>query len=605
MQAAATGRVRVPHVRGDVFSVYNQLHALGLRVALPHGLTFDLPSPPQVVAIWPGAGRRVKPGSVVTLYLARGSGTAAASAARGRLPRYRVPQLVGGYVSDAYRWVGHKRLIFRAYLAPLTGGSAPGLLANYLVTRQQPAPGTRLALGQRRKGIHGRGQRFRETPLSIWGRPRPPVTATGPASAITQTGAAVSGAVDPVGESTTYYFDYGPTTTYGSTSRAQQAGWGNVPILVTATLSDLQPATIYHYRLVAKSSAATVYGTDMTFTSAGFYQNPLYTGAAMPDPFVLDNGGLHDDYWAYGTGDRFPMLHSTDLVNWTPVGTAMTARPNWVTTAPDWHPWGPSVMSSNQPCPGATSGGCYIMYYTGLSAQLNVNCVAVATSPSPGGPFVDQGPLDLVSGATPGQPLGCGDASGLGNIDPSPFIDTTGQPYLYVSTTDSCAAGSCSHAPTISVIPLTTDYLHAAAARIPLFTGTPGSWEAAGSSVPNVEGPAMELHNGTYYLLYSGGNYGAAYGMGYATSSSPTGPFTKAAAPILTQTAAVGGPGGGDQLVTGPHGGQWLVYHGRSSAGTLRTLRLDSVTWTPAASAGAPDTPTINGPTATPQPVQP
>jgi beta-xylosidase len=115
----------------------------------------------------------------------------------------------------------------------------------------------------------------------------------------------------------------------------------------------------------------------------------------------------------------------------------------------------------------------------------------------------------------------------------------------------------------------------------------------------------MQLHNGTYYLFYSGGNWRAAYGMGYATASSPTGPFTKARAnPILAQTATVFSPGGGDQIVTGPHNGQWLVYHGRSSPDpAFRTLRIDPVTWTP--SPGGPDTPVIGGPSSTPQPTQP
>ena len=93
--------------------------------------------------------------------------------------------------------------------------------------------------------------------------------------------------------------------------------------------------------------------------------------------------------------------------------------------------------------------------------------------------------------------------------------------------------------------------------------------------------------------------------MGYATSTSPTGPFTKSRAnPILAQTATVFSPGGGDQPVVGPHGGQWLVYHGRSMPNPEpRTLRIDPLTWSP--NTGAPDTPVISGPSATPQPNQP
>ncbi len=35
-----------------------------------------------------------------------------------------------------------------------------------------------------------------------------------------------------------------------------------------------------------------------------------------------------------------------------------------------------------------------------------------------------------------------------------------------------------------------------------LVTGDTGTWETAGVRTPTVEGPFMEIHNGTYYLFY-------------------------------------------------------------------------------------------------------
>jgi beta-xylosidase len=162
-------------------------------------------------------------------------------------------------------------------------------------------------------------------------------------------------------------------------------------------------------------------------------------------------------------------------------------------------------------------------------------------------------------------------------------------------------------APTISVIPLAANLLQASDPRVALFSGAAGTWEAAGVQAPTVEGPFMELHNGTYYLFYSGGSWQAAYGMGYATATSPTGPFTKSPTnPIFTQTSTVFGPGGGDDLVTGPHGGLWLLYAARASTpNAQRTLSLDPFEWRPAPTAGAPDVPVISGPTSTLQPTQP
>src|ERR1700759_1657010 len=87
--------------------------------------------------------------------------------------------------------------------------------------------------------------------------------------------------------------------------------------------------------------------------------------AAAPAPFVLDAQGAHRDYWAFVTGDRFPILRSSDLVHWRSAGTAFAARPGWVVPAGDWHPWAPSVSAV---------GAGYVMYYVGLS-RYGVNCV--------------------------------------------------------------------------------------------------------------------------------------------------------------------------------------------------------------------------------------
>ncbi|MFL5970212.1 MAG: family 43 glycosylhydrolase [Gaiellaceae bacterium] len=334
----------------------------------------------------------------------------------------------------------------------------------------------------------------------------------------------------------------------------------------------------------------------------GLWMNPVYTAGPVPDPFVLDLGDKHADYWAFHTGDRFPVLHSTDLINWTAVGPAMTARPSWVVQSGDWHPWAPSVIQTTSPCPGSTTAGCFVMYYVGLSAQYRINCVAVATASKPAGPYTDQGPLDTA--APSGTPVGCADDAGAGNIDPSPFVDTDGHGYLYVSTDFAKSGGTQTLQPTISVIPLSPTLMAASGSRVPLFSGSPGTWEAAGVSAPTVEGPTMVKHGALYYVLYSGGSWRGAYGMGYATSNSPTGPFTKAGNQILSETTDVDGPGGGDTPVVAPAGGTWLAYHGRSSSRQApRVLRIDRFGWS--AGNGGPDVPVIAGPTSTPQPAQP
>jgi beta-xylosidase len=440
--------------------------------------------------------------------------------------------------------------------------------------------------------------------------------ATRAAQAVTANGAIFSAAVNPRGKATRYWFQYGTSTHYGHSTAAQVISSGRRVTGVRQQVAGLQPLTTYHFRVVAthcrNCPPGTARGGDASFTVGG-YQNPVYGTAEAADPFVLDDGGTHNDYWAFTTGDLFPILRSPDLVHWTRVGNALTARPSWVLQTGDWHPWGPNVLHTGTSCPGTTSPACYVMYYTAVSADTQANCVAVAVSPRPSGPFVDQGPLSDGSLDAEDRPMGCGDDQGYGSIDPALFIDPRdGGLYLYLSEDFACPSGSASCGPsnsvlqpTISVIPLTADGLHAAGARMPLFSGAPGSWEQAGVGVPTVEGPTVMVHNGLYYMLYSGGNWRSTYGMGYAVATSPTGPFDKGPpTPLLFEKGAVLSPGGGDAPVTGPHGGTWLVYHARAgSYANPRTLRIEPLGWTPG--ANGVDTPVINGLTVTPQPIQP
>ena len=338
-------------------------------------------------------------------------------------------------------------------------------------------------------------------------------------------------------------------------------------------------------RSAARGGCPQALPSDAAQPQPWWYENPVSGPAA--DPSALSNDATGSDYYSYSTGTLFPVQRSTDLVHWTSAGTALAQRPSWVVQSGDWHPWAPSVLQDGHPCPGTASPSCYYLYYVGLSAQFSVHCVGVAFSPTPGGPFTDTGPLSNGTLDSGGRPVGCGDDAGYGNIDPAPFLDTDGNAYLYVSTERACPAGSapCTSAnsmakPTISVIPLGASRLQASGARVPLFSGGQ-QWEQAPWATV-VEGPWVELHNGVYYLFYSGGAYTGAYGMGYATMPSPLGPATEASGnPILSGTSQVYSPGGGSTVI-GPDGGDWMIYHARLGGyGQPRELFIDPVLWRP------------------------
>jgi hypothetical protein len=96
----------------------------------------------------------------------------------------------------------------------------------------------------------------------------PPVATTGAASAVTLQSATLAGSVDAKGAPTSYHFEYGPTTGYGSTTPSTAAGSSSGAAPAGATLDGLSPATTYHYRLVATNAGGTAKGGDQTFTTA-------------------------------------------------------------------------------------------------------------------------------------------------------------------------------------------------------------------------------------------------------------------------------------------------------------------------------------------------
>jgi hypothetical protein len=75
--------------------------------------------------------------------------------------------------------------------------------------------------------------------------------------------------IDPAGSDTTYHFEYGPTTSYGTSVPVPDAdiGSGAKGVVVTHSLGALQPGITYHWRVVATSSMGTAYGEDKKFTT--------------------------------------------------------------------------------------------------------------------------------------------------------------------------------------------------------------------------------------------------------------------------------------------------------------------------------------------------
>ena len=100
----------------------------------------------------------------------------------------------------------------------------------------------------------------------------PPVLSTSGAEAVGQTSATLTGSVDPEGLPSTYRFEYGTSTGYGSTWPVLQvyAGSANTSQMVAIGVPNLSPGTTYHYRLVAGNEDGTTYGADESFTTLSY-----------------------------------------------------------------------------------------------------------------------------------------------------------------------------------------------------------------------------------------------------------------------------------------------------------------------------------------------
>ena len=94
----------------------------------------------------------------------------------------------------------------------------------------------------------------------------PPVVTTKLATNRTTSSATLNGSLDPHGLTTTVYFQYGTTVSYGHTT-PMHSQTGNTYRNIAANISGLATHTTYHFRIVAMNSAGTRYGSDRTFTT--------------------------------------------------------------------------------------------------------------------------------------------------------------------------------------------------------------------------------------------------------------------------------------------------------------------------------------------------
>ncbi len=106
---------------------------------------------------------------------------------------------------------------------------------------------------------------------SLWEAPEvpPPAFATEAATAVTNTGATLGATVEPNDAEIECSFEYGTTSAMGSSLPCSKAHLtGVTKVTVSASLSNLAPATLYHFRVAGAYTGGPGAGSELTFSTS-------------------------------------------------------------------------------------------------------------------------------------------------------------------------------------------------------------------------------------------------------------------------------------------------------------------------------------------------
>lgn len=251
----------------------------------------------------------------------------------------------------------------------------------------------------------------------------------------------------------------------------------------------------------------------------------------LADPTVFyDN----HTYYLYGTGspDGFGVYTSKNLENWKRADKPALLKGDSYGSKSFW---APQVFRYRG------------KYYMAYAADEHI---AIAVSDSPLGPFIQRVHQPITE---PGK-----------QIDPFIFKDADGKLYLYHVRLD--------RGNRIYVARLKDDLSDIDSSTLMECIHADQGWEnTAAANWPVAEGPTVTKINNLYYLFYSANDFrNIDYAVGYATSASPTGPWTKYAGnPVLSRkNTGRNGSGHGD-LFTTKDGELFYVFHTHSSENSV------------------------------------
>ena len=332
------------------------------------------------------------------------------------------------------------------------------------------------------------------------------------------------------------------------------------PTTTTTTTTTAPPTSTTTSSTTSTTSTPT---TTSTTAAAG----PPATGAATATVGLGTQPGC---YFAYTTGFWLflvPVWRSTDLVNWTQViddtvrGSALAAIAPW--SAFENH-WAPSVLERPDNPPESR----FVLWYTAKDLATGKQCLGMAAAATPAGPFRDEET----------KPAFCQQNLG-GTIDPDPFVDTDGTPYL-VFKSEGVAFAARTKIWAARLSPDGRSVIAGSEREILEVDSSPTSWEE-----PVVEGPSMIRVDGRLHLFYSAYFWDTDhYKVGVAHCDTVFGPCTRTySTPVLATRGGMLGPGGQTPFQTAD--GEWrMAFHAWSPTvgdynGGKRRMRILPLTF--------------------------
>ncbi len=233
-----------------------------------------------------------------------------------------------------------------------------------------------------------------------------PVVARVWASEVNRSTARIDAQINPSEADTTYRFEYGPDTSYGSSVPVPDGdlGSGSEGVEVGEFLTGLQAGGIYHYRVVATNASGTTPGEDETFTTfsasspepADTCPNAAYrvgSSTGLPDcrayemvsPVVKNGGDVSGESFgqtlASETGEHVEFMSKTGFGEVTGSGNAGYSQYIAERRPDGW------VSKGITPTPNVANGGQVFGYKTEvMEFSSDLSIAGVIGYSLPGGP---------------------------------------------------------------------------------------------------------------------------------------------------------------------------------------------------------------------------